>query len=96
MQAFNLKVVAKKLKNIVGAMGIRVAHMTDQRGAEACIAEIRRLNCDLGLSSGLRRLNVQDSDLAKLAQAALKSATGITNPVQANMTDLITIYQLAM
>lgn len=49
VQAFNLKVVAKKLKNIAGAMGIRVAHMTDQRGAEACIAEIRRLNCDLGL-----------------------------------------------
>lgn len=29
VQAFNLKVVAKKLKNIAGAMGIRVAHMTD-------------------------------------------------------------------
>jgi len=44
VQAFNLKVVAKKLKNIAGAMGIRVAHMTDQRGAEACIA--KRLNFD--------------------------------------------------
>lgn len=96
VQAFNLKSVAKKLKNIAGAMGIRVAHMTDQRGAEACIAEIRRLNCDLGLPSGLRRLNVQDSDLAKLAKTALKSASGITNPVQANLTDLIAIYQSAM
>lgn len=77
-------------------MDIRVAYMTDQHGAEACIAEIRWPNCDLGLPTGLRGLNVQDSDLAKLAQAALKSATVITNPVQANMTDLITIYQLAM
>ena len=96
VQAFNLEVVAKKLKNIAGAMGIRVAHMTDQLGAEACIAEIWWLNCDLCLPSGLRRLNVQDTDLAKLAEASLKSASGITNPVQANLADLIAIYQSAM
>ncbi|HGJ5875734.1 MAG TPA: hypothetical protein ACHBX0_04175 [Arsenophonus sp.] len=31
--------------------------------------------------------------MAKLAEATLKSALGITNPVQANLADLITIYQ---
>lgn len=39
-------------------MWIQIDHMTEQRGAEACIAEIRWLNYDICLPSGLIRLNV--------------------------------------
>ncbi|MFS1537932.1 MAG: hypothetical protein ACL7BU_03740 [Candidatus Phlomobacter fragariae] len=51
----------------------------------------------LVLPSGLRRLNVQDSELAKLAKSALQECFRYDyNLVQVNLTDLIAIYQSAM
>ena len=96
VQIFNAKVCASRLKDIAAAMGVDVSNMNDQQGADACIAEIRKLAKDVNIPAGLTELNVKIEDLPTLATNALKDACGFTNPIQATHEEIVAIFKAAM
>jgi alcohol dehydrogenase len=96
VQTFNATACAGRLKDIAAAMGVEVKGMSDQQGAEACIAAIRQLSKDVNIPSGLRELNVKEEDLAMLATNALKDACGFTNPIPASHAQIVAIFKAAM
>lgn len=96
VQIFNAKVSAARLKDIAAAMGVDVSKMNDQQGADACIAEIRKLAKDVNIPASLTELNVKEEDLPTLATNALKDACGFTNPIQATHEEIVAIFKAAM
>ncbi|AOV97720.1 L-threonine dehydrogenase [Edwardsiella hoshinae] len=96
VQAFNARVCAGRLKDIAAAMGVEVQGMSDEQGADACIAAIRRLAQDVAIPAGLAELKVREEDLATLANNALKDACGLTNPIQASQAEIVAIFRAAL
>jgi len=95
VQKYNAKIVPNKLKEIGEAMGIDVSNMTDVEGANATIEAIKKLSTDIGIPTGLKDLNVKKEDFTVLATNALKDACGFTNPKQASLEEIITIFDEA-
>ncbi len=96
VQTFNAKVSAARLKDIAAAMGVDVKGMSDEKGAETCIAEIRRLSKDVNIPAGLTELKVKEEDFAVLATNALNDACGLTNPIKASHEEIMAIFKAAM
>ena len=96
VQVFNSKVAAARLRDCASAMGVNVAGLSEEQGAEACIAAIRELAQKVNIPAGLRELNVKEEDFAVLATNALKDACGFTNPIQATHEEIMAIYRAAM
>lgn len=96
VQVFNSKVAAARLRDCAEAMGVDVAGLSAEQGAEACIAAIRELAQKVNIPAGLRELNVKEEDIAVLATNALKDACGFTNPIQATHEEIMAIYRAAM
>ncbi|ENK3314264.1 TPA: L-threonine dehydrogenase, partial [Citrobacter freundii] len=96
VQVFNSKVAAARLRDCASAMGVNVADLNEEQGAEACIAAIRELAQKVNIPAGLRELNVKEEDFAVLATNALKDACGFTNPIQATHEEIMAIYRAAM
>ncbi len=96
VQVFNSKVAAARLRDCASAMGVNVADLNEEQGAEACIAAIRELAQKVNIPAGLSELNVKEEDFAVLATNALKDACGFTNPIQATHEEIMAIYRAAM
>ncbi|MGL5100624.1 MAG: L-threonine dehydrogenase, partial [Fusobacteriaceae bacterium] len=96
VQEFNAKAVPGKLKDCAEAMGVDVSGMTDKEGAEAAIAEIKKLSKNIGIPSGIAAIGAKEEDLPILAANALKDACGSTNPIQATLEEIIEIFKKAM
>lgn len=96
VQAYNAQAAAGRLKDIAQAMGVDVSAMSDKQGADACIAEIRKMAKDVGIPAGLTELGVKEEDFKVLAENALKDACAITNPVQGTEGDIIELFRQAM
>ncbi|MEO3991464.1 L-threonine dehydrogenase [Pseudocitrobacter cyperus] len=96
VQAFNSKVSAARLRDCAQAMGVNVAGLSDEQGAQACIDAICKLARDVDIPAGLRDLNVKEEDIPVLATNALKDACGFTNPIQATHDEIMAIYRAAM
>jgi alcohol dehydrogenase len=96
VQAYNASVAAKRLTDVAAAMGVDVAGMTPDQGAQACIKAIQALAVDVGIPAGLTALNVKAEDIPVLATNALKDACGLTNPRQATQAEIEAIYRAAM
>ncbi|MGI9275444.1 MAG: iron-containing alcohol dehydrogenase [Endozoicomonas sp.] len=93
VEAFNARVCPGRLARIGAAMGIDISGLTDREAALRTIEEIKGLSADIGISSGLRELNVKQQDFPTLADNALKDACSLTNPVQASREDIIGIFE---
>ncbi|MBC8951811.1 L-threonine dehydrogenase [Xenorhabdus sp. PB62.4] len=96
VQRFNAKVSAARLKEIAGAMGVDVADLNDEQGADACIQAISELARDVNIPAGLSALKVKEEDLPILATNALKDACGFTNPIQASHEEIVAIFKAAI
>ncbi|ABC21731.1 iron-containing alcohol dehydrogenase [Rhodospirillum rubrum F11] len=93
--AFNASVAGARLKDVAEAMGVDIANLSDDQGAEACIAAIRTLAADIGIPAGLTELGVKDGDVPTLAINALKDACGLTNPRPATQAEIEAIFRAA-
>lgn len=96
VQMFNCKAAAGRLRDCAKAMGVDVSTMTNEKGAQACIEEIRTLAKKVNIPAGLRELGVKEEDFPVLAANALKDACGFTNPIQATQEDIMAIFRAAM
>ncbi|CCN84427.1 Alcohol dehydrogenase 2 [Vibrio nigripulchritudo SFn27] len=96
VQKYNAQVCPGRLKDVAAAMGVEVAQMTDEQGAEAALEAIRALSKDVGIPAGLEALGARADDIPVLAENALKDACGLTNPKQATHDEISSIFQAAM
>ena len=96
VQEFNAKVAAKQLKDCAKFMGVDVSGMSDDEGAAACIASIRKLSADVNIPKGFAELGANEKDLDILATNALKDACGATNPIQATHDEIKAILAQVM
>ncbi|SFP86213.1 hypothetical protein [Hydrogenimonas thermophila] len=86
----------ERFVDIAIAMGENVNGLSTMEAADKALKAIQRLAQDVGIPSGLKELNVKESDLPILAENALKDACGLTNPRKANKDDIIEIFRQAM
>ncbi|MFD1260855.1 L-threonine dehydrogenase [Entomomonas asaccharolytica] len=96
VQEYNLPSCAPRLKDVAAAMGVDVKDMSDEQGAKACVAEIKKLAKDVGIPANLTALNAKAEDIPTLAANALKDACAITNPRQGDQAEVEGIFKAAM
>ena len=85
-----------RLRDVAHAMGVNVAGLDAEAGAQACLAAIRQLALDVGIPKCLADLGVKEADIPLLATNALKDACGLTNPRTATQADIEGIFRGAM
>jgi alcohol dehydrogenase class IV len=93
---FNLLSSIDKYVRIAATMGARVEHMTPREAAEKAIAMVWELAQDVGIPSGLAELGLPEDVLPELSENAIKDACFITNPRDADVTDIIEIFRSAL
>ncbi len=93
---FNLLSSIDKYVRIAATMGARVEQMTPREAAEKAIAMVWELAQDVGISSGLAELGLPEDVLPELSENAIKDACFITNPRDADVSDIIEIFQSAL
>ncbi|MEL7292281.1 MAG: L-threonine dehydrogenase [Pseudomonadota bacterium] len=96
VQRYNAQVCPERLRDVAKAMGVNVAEMTPEQGAEAAIDAIVALAKDVGIPTGIEQLGAKLEDIPTLADNALKDACGFTNPKQATHDEISAIFQAAM
>lgn len=96
VQQFNSKVCAARLKDVAMFMGVDVANLNDEQGAQAAIDAIMELSKYINIPSGLKELGVKESDFDILAENALKDACGLTNPIKATHDEVKDILKASM
>ncbi|ABN60839.1 L-threonine dehydrogenase [Shewanella baltica] len=96
VQEYNAQVVPARLKDIAKAMGVDVSSMTDEQGASAAIAAIKKLSFAVKIPENLTLLGVKAEDIPTLADNALKDACGFTNPKQATQAEICQIFTNAL
>ncbi|SHK59953.1 L-threonine dehydrogenase [Tepidibacter formicigenes] len=96
VQEYNAKIVPERFIDIAKAMGENIENLTPQEASERAINSIRKLSLDIGIPSGLEELGAKEEDIKTLSENALKDACGLTNPKQASLEDIMTIYKNAM
>lgn len=96
VQEYNAQVVPARLKDIAKAMGVDVSAMTDEQGASAAIAAIKKLSVAVKIPENLTLLGVKAEDIPTLADNALKDACGFTNPKQASHAEICQIFTNAL
>jgi len=96
VEAFNVPTSAARLRDVAHAMGVNVAGLDAEAGAQACLAAIRQLALDVGIPKCLADLGVKEADIPLLAANALKDACGLTNPRTATQADIEGIFRGAM
>lgn len=96
VQEYNAQVVPARLKDIAKAMGVDVSAMTDEQGASAAIAAIKKLSVAVKIPENLTLLGVKAEDIPRLADNALKDACGFTNPKQATHAEICQIFTNAL
>ncbi|WP_391091792.1 L-threonine dehydrogenase [Vibrio sp. NH-UV-68] len=96
VQRYNAQVCPERLRDVAKAMGVNVAGMTPEQGADAAISAIVTLAKDVGIPNGIEQLGAKLEDIPTLADNALKDACGFTNPKQATRDEISAIFQAAM
>ncbi|MCL2913299.1 L-threonine dehydrogenase [Shewanella corallii] len=96
VQEYNAQVAAGRLKDVAKAMGVDVAQMSDEQGAEAGITAIKTLADSINIPASLTELGVKEADIPLLAENALKDACGLTNPKQATHEEICQIFKNAL
>jgi alcohol dehydrogenase class IV len=77
---FNLDATAQELAQVAAAMGLDVAAQSDEAAGEAAAQHVHTLVSQLGLPQHLREAGVNQADLPRLAELALKSSAVQSNP----------------
>lgn len=91
---FNARIAPEKFKRIADAMGIQTRDLTAQESAEAGISAIEVLSNRIGTAQRFKTFGLTEDDFPVMAAHALKDPCAMTNPRQAELNDLLELYQL--
>ncbi|MGL4989180.1 MAG: L-threonine dehydrogenase, partial [Cetobacterium sp.] len=93
---YNGDVSGEKFKKVAMLLGVSRHDIKDKNPTELAIEEILKLSKDVGIPSGIKELGAKEEDFVTLATNALKDACGFTNPKQATLEEIISIYRNAL
>ncbi|EGW40104.1 iron-containing alcohol dehydrogenase [Desulfosporosinus sp. OT] len=96
VEEFNLIACPERFADIAVAMGENIEGLSVREAATKAISAIKTLSADVGIPSGLSKLNVKEEDFQVMAQNAMKDICSLTNPRLATLDDVISIYKSAM
>ncbi|MFB2587302.1 iron-containing alcohol dehydrogenase [Acinetobacter sp. c1-l78] len=91
VEAFNMKVASARLNQVGKILNENNADLANLEVIDA----IKRLADIVGIPKSLEELGVKREDFKVLAENALKDVCGLTNPVQANLDEIIGIFEAA-
>jgi alcohol dehydrogenase class IV len=92
---FNKMVSKKEIAELAHVVGARTEGLTTREAAEAVINEIELLISELNLPQTIREIGGKKENFKSMAEDALNDPTLSTNPRQANLEEIITIYENA-
>lgn len=95
VERFNIPECAAKLKDVAEAMGVDVAGMSNEEGANAAIVAIETLSKKVGIPSGIEALGAKKEDFELMATNALADICAGGNPRQVSHADAVAIYEAA-
>lgn len=93
---FNAQKVPTRFVDIAKAMGIDVSGLTQEQAINAALAAIDALSEKVGTKQRLADLGVKEDKLAFMAEHALQDACSLTNPRQANISEIIELFKARM
>lgn len=93
---YNAAACAPKFRDIARAMGVAgVDALSEADAVAAAINAVRALSKTVGIPEKLRALNVKETDLPRLAEAAFKDVCTGGNPRATSVADILEIYRRA-
>ncbi|MBB6480563.1 alcohol dehydrogenase-like regulatory protein ErcA [Spirochaeta isovalerica] len=93
---FNYSAAASRYRHIAEAMDIRTEGLSDKIVQKELTERIVNLKKEVGIVDTLKTRGVSDSDIPVLAEKAAKDPCLITNPRNADSSELAAIYREAM
>jgi alcohol dehydrogenase len=93
---FNLPALPEKYIEIAGIFGEDVHGLTQMEAARKSVKAVKELLKDIGITEGLKKWNVAESELPEIAAKAMKSDNVKSNPRKTTEADLIEICVNAM
>jgi len=93
---FNLIACPQRYADIAVAMGVNIDGLTTMEAGEKGIEAIKKLSKDVGIPAGLGAIGVQESDIPRLSENAIKDLCCFFNPRQIKLDDLVNLYKEAM
>ncbi|MFC0451085.1 iron-containing alcohol dehydrogenase [Rhodococcus jostii] len=93
---FNATDDATPFVAIAAALGLEERRATPEEAALAVADRVERLAREVGVPKGLGQLGVRESDLARLAEFALRDACMSTNPRTATQEQMVALFRSAL
>lgn len=91
---FNSVVIPKeRILKIGEVIGIRAN--SKSKALDKIIYSIKNLNSLIGISSGLEEMGLQEDDIEKLSQNALKDISALSNPRKGTVEDIMNLFKAA-
>ena len=92
---FNAPCALPKYRVMAETIGIDTSKMSDEAAAAALVKAVRDLSIKIGIPQKLSELNVKESDIPALAQAAFNDVCTPGNPRDVEVKDLEALYKKA-
>ena len=93
---FNAPCALPKYRVMAETIGIDTSKMNDEAAAAALVKAVRDLSIKIGIPQKLSDLNVKESDIPALAQAAFNDVCTPGNPRDVVVADLEALYKKAL
>ena len=93
---FNAPCALPKYRVMAETIGIDTSKMSDEAAAAALVKAVRDLSIQIGIPQKLSDLNVKESDIPALAQAAFNDVCTPGNPRDVVVADLEALYKKAL
>lgn len=92
---FNMESSMEKYADIAVAMGVDVQNLSLKEKAQAAVDAVRKLSIDVNIPQKLSMLGVDKASLPALSQAALADVCTPGNPRKVELSDILSLYELA-
>lgn len=93
---WNKLACVERMRDIAGAMGVRVAHLSDRDAADLAVKAMADLCAAVEIPSGLRSFNVPEDAISAMAEEASKIDRLMrNNPLKLTAADIEKIYRAA-
>ena len=93
---FNMESSMEKYADIAVAMGVDVQNLSLKEKAQAAVDAVRKLSIDVNIPQKLSMLGVDKASLPALSQAALADVCTPGNPRKVELSDILSLYELAL
>lgn len=92
---FNLIANPQRFADIAEFMGENIDGLSVREAADKAIQAIEKISQDVNIPTNLKDLGVREADFELMAKMALQDGNAISNPIQGNEKDIVSIFKSA-